>query len=185
MEDKSKKQQSGSGGQTGKQDAGVTAGQTDLQKLQADLDKANKNIAELTETAKRALADLQNYRRLVEQERAEFALFATAALLLDLLPIADNFQRAFAHVPEEIKKTEWFKGVMQIEQQLVGLLNKNGIKEMPSTVGQKLDPTKHEAVAAGEGEAEVILEEYEKGYMMGQRVLRPAKVKVGKGEKTA
>jgi len=149
------------------------------QQLQADLEAANKQIQELTETAKRALADLQNYRRRVEEERAGFVTFANSALILELLPILDNFNRAFAHVPAEISKTEWFKGALQIEQQLAGVIKKQGVTEMPSQIGKKLDTKFHEAVAAGPGEKDVIIEEFEKGYLLGEKVIRPAKVKVG------
>lgn len=149
---------------------------------QDELAEAKQKIAELTEAAKHALADLQNYRRRVEEERAQFAQFATVSLLLELLPLLDNFNRAFFHVPEEISKTEWFKGALQIEQQLVGLVRKHGVIEMPSQVGQPLDPNKAEAVAAGPGEQDMVLEEYEKGYLLGEKIIRPAKVKVGRGK---
>lgn len=153
--------------------------------LEEDLNKANQQIADLTETAKRALADLTNYRKRVEEERTSFAQFATVGLFLELLPILDNFNRAFTHVPKEIQKTEWFKGTLQIEQQLVGILKKRGVAEMPSSVGETLDPTKHEAISAGPGAADIVIEEYEKGYMLGDKVLRPAKVKVGDGNEAS
>lgn len=156
--------------------------QDDMVKLQTDLDEANKKIQELTETAKRALADLQNYRKRMDEEKTSFVQFANLVLLLELLPILDNFQRAFLIVPEEIKKTDWFKGALQIEQQLVGVVRKQGVTEIPNTVGQKLDPSKHEAIATGPGEKDVIIEEFEKGYMLGDKVIRPAKVKVGDGD---
>lgn len=149
------------------------------EKQNSELETANKKIAELTEAAKRALADLQNYRKRVEEERANFIQFANAGLLLALLPILDSFNRAFSQVPEEIKNTDWFKGALQIEQQLVAVINKQDVKEMPSSVGQKLDPRFHEAITVGPGEKDTIIEEFEKGYMLGNKVLRPAKVKVG------
>lgn len=149
--------------------------------LEEDLKRANQQIQDLTETAKRALADLQNYRKRVEEERTSFSQFASASLVLELLPILDNFNRAFSQVPEEITKTEWFKGTLQIEQQLVGVLKKRGVAEMPSSVGQQVDLNKHEAVAAGPGAKDTVIEEYEKGYLMGDKMLRPAKVKVGDG----
>lgn len=147
------------------------------------LEAANRQIQELTETAKRALADLQNYRKRVEEERGQFAQFAALALILELLPILDNFNRAFAQVPEEIAKTAWFKGALQIEQQLAGIVRKQGVAEIPSSVGKPLDSKLHEAIAAGPGEKDIILEEFEKGYVLGDKVIRPAKVKVGNGEK--
>lgn len=146
-----------------------------------DLAEANKKIQDLTETAKRALADLQNYRKRVEEERTQFAAFANVSLILELLPILDNFQRAFSQVPEDIAKTEWFKGTLQIEQQLVGIMRKQGVTEIPNSVGQKLDPKIHEAITAGPGEKDLVIEEFEKGYLLGEKVIRPAKVKVGDG----
>lgn len=150
--------------------------------LQADLDAANKQIQDLTETAKRALADLKNYRKRVEEERGAFAQFANVALVLELLPILDNFNRAFASVPDEISKTEWFKGALLLEQQLVGIVRKQGVTEIPSSIGKPLDPKIHEAIAVGPGEKDTVIEEFEKGYMLGNKVIRPAKVKVGTHE---
>lgn len=168
--------------------AGGTSGNTQTggasaTQLEEDLKIANQKIQELTDTAKRALADLQNYRKRIEEERAGFVQFANLGLILELLPILDNFQRAFAAVPDEIKKTDWFRGALQIEQQLVGVMKKQGVTEMPSSVGQKLDPTRHEALMTGPGEKETVIEEFEKGYMVGNKVIRPAKVKVGNGTK--
>ena len=146
-----------------------------------ELDEANKKIAALTESAKRALADLQNYRKRVEEEKTSFSQFATLGIILQLLPILDNFNRAFAQVPDEIKNTEWFKGTVQIEQQLVGIMKRQGVAEMPTAVGQTLDPNIHEAVATGPGKKDIVIAEYEKGYLLGEKVIRPAKVQVGDG----
>lgn len=149
--------------------------------LLEDLEKANKQIEELTETAKRAMADLQNFRKKTEEEKAGFVAFANVSLILELLPILDSFGRAFTHVPEEIQKTEWFKGALQIEQQLVGLMKKQGVTEMPASVGKKVDTKFHEPITVGPGEKDVVTEEFEKGYLLGDKVIRPAKVKVGNG----
>lgn len=154
---------------------------SDGSKVKADLDEANQKIQELTEAAKRALADLQNYRKKVEEEKAGFVLFANAALLKELLPILDNFARAFSAVPENIAASEWFKGALAIEQQLAQVMRKQGLKEAPSALGNKLDVRMHEAVALGPGEKDIVTEEYEKGYILGDKVIRPAKVKVGDG----
>lgn len=149
--------------------------------LQADLEASNKQIQDLTETAKRALADLQNYRKRVEEERTAFVQFANVGLILELLPVLDNFNRAFAAVPPEVSETEWFKGALQIEQQLVAVVRKQGVTEMPSQVGVKVDTKIHEPILTGPGEKDVIIEEFEKGYMIGEKVIRAAKVKVGDG----
>ena len=149
--------------------------------LEADLSAAQQQISSLTETAKRALADLQNYRKRVEEEKAAFVQFSNLNLIIELLPVLDNFNRAFGSVPEEIMKTEWFKGALQIEQQLVSIIKKQGVAELPSSVGHKLDPAQHEAITTGPGEKDTVIEEYEKGYKIGEKVIRPAKVKVGDG----
>ncbi len=160
-------------------DTSASTDDTLVTTLQADLALAQKNVQDLTDTPQRALADLQNSRKRTEEDKAQFVVFATTKLLLELLPVLDNFTRAFAQVPDEIQKTEWFKGALQIEQQLMTVVRKQGVTEMPLQVGQKLDPTKHEAIATGPGASDSILEEYEKGFMVGEKVLRPAKVKVG------
>lgn len=159
----------------------------DTKKVQAgepteqNISSADKQIQELTETAKRAMADLQNYKKQVEKEQAQFVVFANAALLMELLPILDSFNRAFSITPDEIKNTDWFKGALQIEQQLAGVIKKQGVAEMPSQVGKKLNTHIHEPITVGPGEKDVIIEEFEKGYLLGEKVLRPAKVKVGNG----
>lgn len=161
--------------------AGQQAGDQGLEPLAEELAAANKQIQDLTETAKRALADLQNYRKRAEEEKAQFVAFATSSLVMELVSIVDNFNRAFAHVPDDVRKTDWFKGALQIEQQFVGILRKQGVKEMESQLGKKLDLNIHEPILSSPGEKDVVLEEFEKGYMLGDKVLRPAKVKVGNG----
>lgn len=152
-------------------------------KLQNDLANAQRLVEELTDTSKRALADLANYRRLVEQERMHYIAFANSNFIREILPIIDNFSRAFTHVPEAISQTDWYKGVVQIEQQLVVFLKKQGVEEIPSGVGQPLDTLKQEPVTTAPGEKDIVLEEFEKGYMINGEIIRPAKVKVGNGEK--
>lgn len=164
-----------------KKDDGQKPAVNNSEKIVADLEAANKQIEELTSTAKRALADLQNYRKRVEEEKKAFVQFANIGLILELLPILDNFNRAFSAVPDEIQKTEWFKGALQIEQQLAGIMRKQGVTEIPPSVGQKMDPQIHEAVMTASGEKDAVIEELEKGYRIGDRVIRPAKVKVGDG----
>lgn len=142
---------------------------------------AKQKIAELTEVAKRALADLANYKKRVEEERTQFAKFANVSLVLEILPVLDNFSRAFSLIPPELKENEWVKGVMNIEKQLVEIIRKNGIVEIPSPVGQPLDHNLHEPVMAGLGAKDTVVEELEKGYTLEGKVIRPVKVKVGDG----
>lgn len=144
-------------------------------------DEADEKVAELTRIAQQATADLANFKRRAEEEKKSFAQFATAGLVLELLQVTDNFDRALQNIPEELKTNEWVQGIQGIDQQFHGILNKQGVTPIQA-VGEKLDIMKHEALMQGPGEKDIILEELEKGYMMGDKVLRPAKVKVGNGE---
>ncbi|MDP4008652.1 MAG: nucleotide exchange factor GrpE [Candidatus Peregrinibacteria bacterium] len=145
---------------------------------QAEIDA---KIAQLTNLAQQATADLANFKRRSEEEKKAFAQFATANLVLELLQVTDNFDRALQNVPEEIKGNEWHQGIQGIDQQFHGILQKQGVAPIQA-IGQKLDLNLHEALMQGPGEKDIILEELEKGYMMGTRILRPTKVKVGNGE---
>lgn len=155
---------------------------TELEKLQADLTQAQDRINDLTETSKRAYADLSNYRRLVDQERAQYTAFANMNFIKEILPIADNFSRAFNHVPPEVTGTEWYKGMQQIANQMNAFLKKQGVEEIPTIIGMAVDPNIHEPLMTGPGKKDSVIEEFEKGYTLGGQVLRPAKVKVGNGE---
>lgn len=149
--------------------------------LQQELEQARQKIQELTEASKRALADLANYKKRVEEERASFIQFANLNFILEILPVLDNLDRALAHAPTELKDSEWIKGLSQIQQQLITVLKKHGITEMPSPIGQSIDPHRHEAVLQAPGAKDIILEVLDKGYMLGDKIIRPAKVKVGDG----
>lgn len=147
-----------------------------------ELTQAKEEIEKLTEVAKRALADLQNYKKRVEEDRASFVSLANAALISEILPILDSFNRAFQNTPKEFQENEWIKGIIAIEQQLVATLEKEGLQEI-KTENEKFDPNLHEALMQGPGEKDTIIEEFEKGYMINEKVLRPAKVKIGDGSK--
>lgn len=134
---------------------------------------------------KRALADLENARRRMEEEKNAFAAFATQAFIIQMLELYDNFHRLLTHQPEIKSQDEsmkqWLKGLELIDQQFQSFLERQGVKRTTVQVGEKIDPQKHEAVMSGEGEEGVILEVFSVGYEMRGRVIQTAKVKVGKG----
>jgi molecular chaperone GrpE len=152
-----------------------------IQKLKDQLENANQKVEELTDSTKRAMADLQNFKKRMEEDKKQFAKFASANVFLEILPVFDSFERAQQHVPDELKDNEWVKGIEGIIKQFEQIMDKFNIKKMKS-VGEKFDPNRHEAVASEEGEKDVVLEELEAGYMMDDYVLRAAKVKVGSGQ---
>jgi molecular chaperone GrpE len=151
----------------------------DFAHLQTELEQTQAKLDEMMNISKHALADLQNYKRRVEEEKAAFVTFANSELVSCLLPSLSNFERAMKHEP---KDTEWAKGVEQTYKQMLGELEKRGLTPI-AAIGQKFDPHLHEALLTAPGEKDMVLEELEKGWMLGERIIKTARVKVGNGEK--
>lgn len=146
-------------------------------KLQKELDETKKKLEEMTAVSQRALADLQNYKRRVEEDKASFVSHANAAMMIDLLPSIDNIYRVLEH---ENKDADWAKGLEATLKQLTQALEHMGLKTIPAK-GEKFDPTMHEALMAVPGEKDIVLEELEKGFMLRDKVLKQSRVKVGNG----
>ena len=141
--------------------------------------KIQQELDEMTELAKRTMADMQNQKRRFEEEKKVLITMGNVGLIKSLLPIIDNLNRAKEHAPENTDK-EWLNGIEMSLNQLNTELTNFGLKEIP-TKDEKFNPDLHEALLQGEGEKDIIIEELEKGYMLGERVIRHAKVKVGTG----
>ena len=150
----------------------------ELINLQKELEEANKRAEEMTVISQRALADLQNFKRRSEEEKIAFTTYANAALFNELIPVIDNASRALEH---ENKDEEWKKGAEQTLKQLVQTTEKLGLNPVPTD--GPFDPTMHEALLTGPGEKDKVTEVLEKGYMLGDKVIKMARVKVGNGEK--
>jgi molecular chaperone GrpE len=153
-----------------------------LAQLQAKLAQAEAQAAEYKDQYLRAAADYKNFKRRVEIERNELIRSAGADLILKLLPVVDDFDRAVASVPPEIAATPWWGGTQLIAHKLRLLLESQNVKAVEA-LGQEFDPNLHEAVLYEEAEGQdgKVIEELQKGYKLGERVLRPAMVKVGRG----
>ncbi len=130
----------------------------------------------------RATADYKNYKRRTETERAELIRSASAGLILKLLPVLDDFDRAIANIPPEIAETPWWGGTQLIAHKLRTILDSEGVTAIEAQ-GQDFDPNLHEAVLYEEAEGQdgKVIAELQKGYKLRDRVLRPTMVKVGKG----
>lgn len=162
----------------------VSASAEELTQLRAECEILRKEAERLKEMAGRAQADLQNAKDRLERERQDVAKFALVGMLTKLLPTIDNFQRAFQHLPEELKTQEWVKGVMAIEQDLVRQVSELGLQKIPA-LGAALDPARHEVLQTGPGEQGKVIEVFEEGYECNGRILRPAKVRVGASQADA
>jgi len=127
----------------------------------------------------RSMAEFANYRRRVEQDRNRARELATSNILVQLLPIMDDLERAIANVPADQAETSFVQGVQFIQKKLAGLFERESVTPI-AAVEQPFDPAVHEAVATEDGSTQnVVVEVYQTGYRHGEQVLRPAMVKVG------
>lgn len=130
--------------------------------------------------ALRVQADFDNFRRRTQKEKEELAQYATSKLVTELLPVLDNFERALATSPAGADSEAFTKGVNMIFRQLEGVLKSEGLAAM-ETVGQPFNPEYHQAIMQVESEEHeegIVTEEVQKGYLLKDKVLRPAMVKV-------
>ncbi len=128
----------------------------------------------------RAIADFENFRKRSEREKADFFRYATAAVLRDVLPVLDNFDRGLDHAEEG---DEFHKGMLLIYKQLYDVLLKHGLKPIDES-GVPFDPNIHEAVVRDEDPSvpnHTVVALLQKGYFLHDRLLRPALVKVAVG----
>ena len=159
------------------QDEGSTP--EDLQTL---LDEEKAKSADYLEQWRRAAADFANYKRRAEQERTEMAKLFNESLMKSLLPVLDNFERALGSMPDDLKGNSWAEGVALTEKALRAALEREGLAQIDA-LGQKFDPNLHEAVAhdiSDEHDEDSVIEEFQKGYKLGDRVIRPSMVKVSR-----
>ncbi len=150
--------------------------------MPTELEECKKLCDEYLAGWQRCKADFLNYKKEESQRIGDLIDFARAQWVLDILPIIDNWERAFEHMPEDLKESEWVKGAKQIESQLKDFLKAQGIEEI-KTEGEKFNPELHEAIEEAENseaKSGTIVEVLEKGYTINGRLLRPAKVKVSK-----
>ncbi|MGB9456994.1 MAG: nucleotide exchange factor GrpE [Bryobacteraceae bacterium] len=145
--------------------------------LTSERDQLAAAKAELEDRMLRARAEFDNARRRAERERSEFLQFAAMDLIMQLLPVVDDFERA---LKVETAGREYAKGIELIYQRLIETLKKIGLEPI-DTSGQKFDPNLHQAVdrvETEEAEDMAILSEYQRGYKFKGKLLRPAMVKV-------
>jgi len=138
-----------------------------------------QQLAELTEALQRERADAVNMRRRYDEHIASLQIVAKASVVRDLLPVIDNFERALKHVPADLADNDYIKGIRSIVKQFEKTLEQLGVQKI-KTVGEPFNPHLHEAVSMeeGDGDQEVVSEELQPGYQMGDEVLRPAMVRV-------
>lgn len=135
-----------------------------------------KEIEEYKISLARLQADFSNYRKRTEKEKKRIIKYGIEDFICELLPILDNFQRAIES--EKDKEDEFFNGVKMIEKQIIDLLEKNDVKEIPS-LDEEFDPNCHHAILQEEVEGvdeNIVIGVLEKGYILKDKVIRPSKV---------
>lgn len=147
--------------------------------ISEDENAYQRQIAELTEALQRERADAMNIRRRHEADMAGMKAHVKANVVRDLLPVIDNLERALKHVPDDLKDHDYVKGVQAVVKQFEKTLSDVGVERI-ATIGQAFDPRFHEAVSMedGDGTVEVVSEELQSGYKVGDDIIRHAMVRV-------
>jgi len=161
--------------------AGPTAsGDAEPERAGGELEAARQDAADMRAAWQRSAADFANYRRRTEREREEMLGLANAVLLVKLLDVVDDYDRALASVPKELSHFGWIDGLALIKDKLRALLDSEGVTPIEA-LGKPFDPREHEAVIHEETTKApdgTVIGELQKGYRIRDRVLRPSLVNV-------
>jgi len=148
--------------------------------LEEQLEAAKAEAAKNLDGWMRVQAEFANARKRMDKQRVEIHQRATADMAAKLLPVVDDFERAIETVPEAISSDGWFEGIQLVYRKLTTILEGMNVKVIEA-VGQPFDPNHHEAImqeASEEYESGIVTRELQKGYMLGDRVIRPSLVYV-------
>lgn len=151
----------------------------EIEEAREDSHSKEQEIQDLNNRLLRLQADFINYKNRVEREKSSIYSNAKEDIILQILPVLDNFERALSNMASE---NAYYEGVKMIYDQLIDVLTKNGLKEIDSE-GKAFDPNFHHAVFTEEVEDKeegTIIEVLQKGYMLNDKVIRPSMVKVAK-----
>ena len=143
-------------------------------------DKKDEKIEELTDRVTRQMAEFDNFRKRTEREKSQMYEIGAKDIIEKILPVIDNFERGLAAVPEESKEDPFVEGMEKIYKQIMTTLEGVGVKPIEA-VGQEFNPDFHNAVMHVEDEEageNIITEEFQKGYMYHDSVVRHSMVKV-------
>lgn len=151
--------------------------------LEAQCRELTQQNADYLNGWKRAKADYVNFKKDQEKRSVELSEVARLTGLLQYLPIVDSLRTAFAHIPSELEKSDWVRGIGHIYKQMKEILKGMGIEECESAVGSLFDPHSHQAVGQeriDDKDDNVVTQEVSVGYRMNGRIIMPAKVIVNK-----
>jgi molecular chaperone GrpE len=153
------------------------------EELVGQIEKLEQDNIELSDRLLRTMAEFDNYRKRVAREKDDLLKYGAEKMALDILPVADNFERALEQAKTAANAAAVVEGIEMIFKQFLATLEKFNIKPFVS-MGQPFDPEKHEAMAqqkSGEYAANTVMAEFQKGYSLNDKLLRPARVVVSQG----
>ena len=150
-----------------------------LNKTDSKIKLLEKEVTELTEALQRERADVINVRRRHDEQITKLRTTVKVSVVTDLLPVIDNFELSLNHIPDGLGDNDFVKGVQGIVRQFEKTLKDIGVERI-KTVGEPFDPVFHEAVSMeeGDGNQEIVSEELQSGYKLGDEVIRHAMVRV-------
>lgn len=154
----------------------------DIDTLKLELTAAQDKCKEFSEGWQRERADFLNYRKRIEREQTQMHQVVTSNIIKKYLSVTDDMERALANRPEGAESQEWWNGVELIYRKLSGILESEGVQVIPAE-GQLFDPALHEAITHednGDVESGKVIAVVQKGYRMGDRIIRPALVRVAR-----
>ena len=162
--------------------SGSDTGVDEAEQVESELDEARRAAEEYLADLRRVAADFDNYRKRVARDAEAQATRAAESLVSELLPVLDNLERAL-DASEHHEDAKVAEGVKLVQQQLVDLLRRRGLEEIATEPGGRFDPHVHEALSQQPSEHPegAISEVWQRGYRLGDRVVRPARVVVSSG----
>ncbi len=151
-----------------------------------EIAELEKKALENLEGWKRCQADFENYKKMQAESQKDMVRYATQNIVMEIIPVLDNFHMSTAHIPEDQKDGGWVVGIMHIQKQLENVLTENGVQEIAPKIGENFDPVMHEAIEDKECthcKSEKKFENKIKsvamnGYKIGDKVIRAARVVV-------
>jgi molecular chaperone GrpE len=175
--------QSPASGQAGQDTPAAEIEESEEPELQAEIERLKTEAAANLDGWQRALAEFNNYRKRNEAERSQLVFLTGVKIIEKLLPVIDDFDLALANLPKETQDDGWIEGVRITRRKLVGILESEGLSPIPVRPGDAFDPVIHEAMTHEESEEfseGQIIAEVQTGYRIGDRLLRPSRVRVAR-----
>lgn len=165
------------------QEEPVTYSQSEIDALSAELEEAKKKAQENLESWQRERADFSNYKKRIERDQELAKNSYKSDVLKHFLPVLDDLELAYQHRPEEGEAASWSQGIELIIRKFSSLLENDGLKKIDVKAGDKLDPNIHLAVSSEDSDefgSDEIIEVLQNGYRMGDKIIRPAMVRVAR-----